>query len=146
VWLVIYCDSAYLVKFYIAESGSKEVRNLFETRDIASSVLAQVEVAAALHRKWREGVIGEEAFRQTILQFNLDLASGCWTWIPLDGEILEAVRQVYQSLPPDVFLRAGDAIHLVSARDNGFKTVYSNDKHMLQAARHFGLRPKNVIV
>jgi hypothetical protein len=32
----------------------------------------------------------------------------------------------------------------VSARDAGFSEIWSNDRHLLAAARHFGLRGRSV--
>jgi predicted nucleic acid-binding protein len=45
-----------------------------------------------------------------------------------------------QKLPAGLFLRSGDAIHLVSARRSGFDAVWTNDRHMVEAASHFRLR------
>ena len=39
-------------------------------------------------------------------------------------------------LPDRVFLRSGDALHLAYAREHGFRQVYTNDRHMLEAAPH----------
>jgi predicted nucleic acid-binding protein len=39
-----------------------------------------------------------------------------------------------------LFLRAGDAVHLATAAEAGFGEVWTNDRHMLAAARAFGLR------
>ena len=43
-----------------------------------------------------------------------------------------------------IFLRAGDAVHLMTAVDAGFKEVWTNDRHMLAAASSFGLRGRSV--
>jgi predicted nucleic acid-binding protein len=43
------------------------------------------------------------------------------------------------TLPPAVFLRAGDAVQLVSALEAGEPEVWTNDRRMLAAAPHFGL-------
>ena len=51
------------------------------------------------------------------------------------------------SYPPrDVFLRTGDAIHLLSAREHGLTEIYSNDRHLLAAAPHVGMRGRDVIL
>jgi predicted nucleic acid-binding protein len=47
-------------------------------------------------------------------------------------------------LPDGVFLRSGDAIHLVNASQAGFPEVWTNDRHLLSAAPHFGLAGRSV--
>ena len=42
-------------------------------------------------------------------------------------------------------LRAVDPLHLGVAREHGFREVYTNDRDMLAAARHFGLTGVNVL-
>jgi len=37
-----------------------------------------------------------------------------------------------------------DAIHLVTAADTGFTEIWTNDRHMLTAAPHFGLVGRSV--
>jgi predicted nucleic acid-binding protein len=142
---MIYCDSAYLLKFYIPEPGSSEVRALLDTQDVASCCHGQVEVVSAIHRKWREGLIGEETARQSINQFISDNATGSWVWHPLNSHLLSSTQKVYQRLPASVFLRASDALHLACAKEHGFREIYSNDKHLLAAAKHFGIKGRNVI-
>jgi hypothetical protein len=38
----------------------------------------------------------------------------------------------------------GDAIHLVTALEASFPEIWSNDRHLLGAAEHFGLRGRSV--
>ena len=64
--------------------------------------------------------------------------------VPLMEEILRRVDAAVDTLPAQVFLRAGDAIHLVSARAAGITEIWSNDQHLLRAARHFGLTGRSV--
>lgn len=142
---MIYSDSAYILKFYIPEPGSEEVLELFESHDVASSGLAEIEVPSAIHRKWREGLIGRDLFQQSISQFTQDVASGCWAFFPITANLMQHVREMYFAMPKHQFLRASDALHLVCAKEHGFREIYSNDRHILAAAKHFALKGRNVI-
>ena len=42
-------------------------------------------------------------------------------------------------------LYLADALHLACAEEHGFKEVYTNDRHMLQAARHFHVTGVDVL-
>jgi hypothetical protein len=48
-------------------------------------------------------------------------------------------------LPRTVFVRSGDALHLACAEEHGFQEIYTNDRHMLQAAKHFHVTGVNVL-
>jgi predicted nucleic acid-binding protein len=52
---------------------------------------------------------------------------------------------MYSEASKQLFLRASDALHLICAKEHGFREIYSNDKHLLAAAKHFGLKGRNVI-
>lgn len=143
---MIYCDTAYLLKWYLDEKGSPEVRELIgKQRAVSSLSLARLELSAAFHRKLREKEIPAAAHRAVIRQFRSDCSSGIWVWLEPDARIIETACQRYEKLSSTVFLRAVDALHLTCAKENGFRELYSNDRHMLTAAKHFGLKGKNVI-
>ena len=143
---MIYCDTAYLLKYYLDEPGSTEVRELIDGQvAVASLILARLELAAAFHRKLREGTIDRRAHRLLVLQLETDCNSGIWTWLESGMALVEKAAYRCTSLSARVFLRASDALHLTCAKENGFKEVYSNDMDFLAAATHFGLRGKNVI-
>ena len=60
-----------------------------------------------------------------------------------EGQVTR-VEAVTRALPADCFLRACDALHLVTASDAGFTGVWTNDRHMLTAAPYFGLTGNTV--
>lgn len=143
---MIYCDTAYLLKWYLDEKGSPEVRELIgKQRAVSSLSLARLELSAAFHRKLREKEISAAAHRALIRQFRSDCSSGIWVWLEADARIIETACLRYEKLSSTVFLRAVDALHLTCAKENGFREIYSNDRHMLTAAKHFGLKGRNVI-
>jgi predicted nucleic acid-binding protein len=143
---VICFDSTYVGRLYLDEHGSSEVRQLAAAEvEVASSVIALAEVASILHRKLREGAISPETHRELAAQFDDDVAEGVCCWLPVTTGFLSQVRLEFAALPPTVYLRAADALHLLCAREAGFSEVYTNDRHMLAAATHFGLQGVNVI-
>jgi predicted nucleic acid-binding protein len=142
----VYLDTAYLAKLYILESDSLPVRELAaDTEQVVCSGHGRVELAFIFHRKFREGALEEVELAALLEQVERDTAGGFLRWLPNDMSQLESAARAALDLPQDCFLRAADALHLACARDHGFKTVYSNDKNLLGATRHFGLRGRNAI-
>jgi predicted nucleic acid-binding protein len=136
-----YFDSAYIAKFYLEEPESDEIRQFAEaTGQIHCVMLGRLEVAGVFHRKWREGAFGDSAFREVSLQFTDDCAHGLWQWLPVTPTLVEAATAAIRRLPKTLFLRSADALHLACAREHGFTEIYSNDRHVLGAARHFKLK------
>ena len=136
-----YLDAGYIAKFYVDEGDSAAVRRLAESLgEVHCAALGRAEVSTALHRKLREGVFGEAAFREVLAQFEGDCAQGLWTWIPVTSRVLAATVVTVRNVPKSVFLRAADAVHLACARESGFMEVYTGDRHMTVAAEHFGVR------
>ena len=139
-----YWDAAYIAKFYLDEPESGRVRALAEAEgEAACSRYGYLETVAVFHRKLREGVFGSRELRELCLQLDEDGEAGLWTWLPVSAAVLETAASAYRSLPRGVVLRAGDALHLATARANAVGTVYSNDVRLLAAARHFDLTASN---
>jgi len=142
---VIYFDTSYLVRLYYQDPGADRVRALAATDHVACAALGQAEMMAAFHRKLREGAIKPAAYAALVDQVEAHIEAGAFQWLVQDREVVSRIRQVYRNLPATVFLRGADAIHLGTAAEAGFRIVYSNDAHLLAAARHFGIEGRNAI-
>ena len=142
---MIYFDTSYLVRLYYQDPGADRIRALAATDHVACAALGQAEMLAAFHRKLRERAIKPTAYAALVDQVEAHIEAGAFHWLAQDREILLRVRRVYRNLPPSVFLRGADAIHLATAAEAGFRIIYSNDAHLLAAARYFGIDGKNVI-
>lgn len=143
---MIYFDTSYLVKCYLLEDGAEAVRQLASAQErIACSELGRVELVAAFHRKLREGEITRIEFAVLLKQLDLDDSQGLWRWLPMTSQLLHDTAARYRALPADCYVRSADALHLSCASANGFTSIFSNDKHLLNAAVHFGIQAENVI-
>jgi len=142
---VIYFDTSYLVRLYYQDPGFEQVRALAATDHVACAALGQVEMMAAFHRKLREGAIKPVAYAALVEQVEVHIKAEAFQWLAQTQEVLLRVRHVYRNLPASVFLRGADAIHLGTAAEAGFRIVYSNDAHLLAAAKHFGIEGRNAI-
>jgi uncharacterized protein len=128
---VSYFDSSYIAKFYLDEPESEAVRRLAESLgQVRCAVIGQIEVAAVFHRKFREGAFDARAFREVMAQFDDDCGQGLWTWLPLTSALATRTAAAFARLPRRVFLRAGDALHLICAQEHGLPEIYTNDRHM----------------
>lgn len=141
----IYLDSAYIAKCYLNEPDSEAVLDLVDSAEIVcSSEWCLAEMATIFHRQVRERVLSHERAKELQNIFLEHVAEGAWALLAVSRELLEDVLDGIRQLPGDILLRAGDALHLVSARRADFSEIWTNDRHLLEAARHFGLIGKSV--
>lgn len=142
---MIYFDTSYLVRLYYEDPGADAVRALAATDHVACAALGQAEMIAAFHRKLREGAIRPATYVALMDQARAHDEAGAFRWLAQGQQILSRIANVYAKLPATVFLRAADAVHLATAAETGFRIVYSNDSHLLAAAKYFNLEGRNVI-
>jgi len=143
--LTLYFDTAYLGKCYWNEPDGALVRELAQRANgLYSSAICIAEMACLAHRKVREAPVplADAVMRRDL--FLEDVSSGVITAVPVTERILRRVEMTTRGLPPSCYLRTVDALHLVTAADSGFIEVWTNDRHMLAAAPHFGLVGRSV--
>ena len=142
---MIYFDTGYLARLYVAVAGWEKVRALAGTDRVVCALHGKAEAIAAFHRKFREGVLSPTAFAGLLKQFESDCAAKAFEWLPVTPNVLERVSTGYTTLPAAVPLRAADALHLACAAESGLKELYSNDTHLFTGAQFFGIKAVNII-
>jgi predicted nucleic acid-binding protein len=143
---VIYFDSTYIVKCYLAEPGSAKVLALAQSHPgRACSLHGRLEVFSAVKRHLREGNLKTSSAHAVLRQFTRDETAGLWSFLPVSRSVIDSACTTIGALSDEILCRAADALHLACAAVHGFDTIYSNDRHLLAAAPHFGLEGINVI-
>lgn len=108
--MILYLDTSALVKLYVAEDGSSDVRRAVENADrVATSAIAYVEARAAFARKRREG--GLLPLQHGRIIRDLDNDWGRYLRIDLTDVVIRRAA----SMAERHRLRAYDAVHLASA-------------------------------
>ena len=137
----MYLDSAYIAKCYLEEPDARRVRTLVEHEtELYSSTWSLVEMACIFHRNVREKRLRKEQVLLLQDRFRAHVNEGLWVLLPMTEALLGEAETAIRNLAPQVFLRAGDAIHLITARQAGHAEIWTNDRHLLKAAPFFGLR------
>lgn len=108
--MIVYLDASALVKRYVAERGSRETGTLSAKADVvATSMISRAEVAAALAKAVRLGIVeadnGRKAQRAFASQWP-DIAK-----VP----VTEALVSRAEAMAWDFALRGYDAVQLASA-------------------------------
>ena len=105
-----YFDTSALVKRYVRERGSAQVRFLLRRYDFLSSAITPVELLSALGRKKRTGDVSEKEFSTLVSRIQSERLR--WELVEVTGSILSRAEEVIQGALP---LRALDALHVVSS-------------------------------
>jgi predicted nucleic acid-binding protein len=141
----MYFDAAYIAKYYVNEADAAAVRAVIEAASsLTSSAWARLEVASVFHRHVREGSLTVEEGRERIDLFTEHVRDGYWELIPVTERLIQKAVTLMRALPRKFPLRAGDAMHVATALDAGEPELWTNDRHLLAAANHFGLRGRSV--
>lgn len=108
----LYLDTTALVKLYVAEAGSADVRAwVSATSIVGTSRVAYPEARAALARRKREGALTVAGLRRAVSA--LDAEWGAYVVV----EIAAPIASVAGLLAQRHALRGFEAIHLASARE-----------------------------
>lgn len=108
--MIVYLDASALVKRYVAEAGSPQVEALIhEAQAIGSAVISRAEVAAALARAARTGLVTRDAGAKALQVFN-----GDWEHL-VRLQLGEPLAARAAALAWEHGLRGYDSVHLASA-------------------------------
>jgi predicted nucleic acid-binding protein len=141
----LYLDTCYIAKFYFNEVEFPQVRELVRTADtVISSVWALAEFHGVIHRRLREGSATPNDAQELSDRFSDHIQQGLWKLVPVTESLLRRSSVLIMSAPVDIFIRTADAVHLATAHDAGEREVWTNDRHMLAAAAHFGLIGRSI--
>jgi predicted nucleic acid-binding protein len=107
--VTLYLDTSSLVKLYVAEAGSDNVRQLVGAANVvATSVVAYAEARAALARLRREGLLTAS----TLTSVTRELDEQWPRYLTL--EATEALCRMAGAFAEKYSLRGFDSIHLAS--------------------------------
>lgn len=141
--MIYFLDTSALVKRYVTEPGSADVRSLFRRRrPIAVARIASAELAAAVARQHREGVVTATTRDAIWARLNRDFAQ--MTVVEVRAAMLSRVPALVVRWP----LRGYDAVQLAAAltlQATGISTTFwSSDGNLVAAALGEGLRAAEI--
>lgn len=108
--MILYLDTSSLVKLYIREAGTDEVKELLsKARVVATSQVAYAEACAAFARKYRQGDLSKGQYHT--LANNLRQDWGGYFALDVSWPVAKVAGELAERHP----LRGLDCIHLASA-------------------------------
>ncbi len=137
--MILYLDASASVKRYVAEPGSAAVESLIGgAQAVGTGVLSRAEVAAALAKAARAGLVTRESAAKALQAFNAD-----WEHM-IRLQVSEPLVARAASLAWEHGLRGCDAVHLATAlvwREmlGGPVSVATYDRELWRSAQASGL-------
>jgi predicted nucleic acid-binding protein len=137
--VILYLDATALAKRYVAEPSSTEAEALIgRAQAVGTGVLSRAEVAAALAKAARAGLVTRESAAKALQAFNAD-----WEHM-IRLQVSEPLVARAASLAWEHGLRGYDAVHLATAlawREmlGGPVSVATYDRELWRSAQASGL-------
>ncbi|MFA5874941.1 MAG: type II toxin-antitoxin system VapC family toxin [Anaerolineales bacterium] len=137
--MILYLDTSALIKRYVNETGSPDVREWLRSADDKATVLiTRAEMSAALNRLLRMKFLSQNDHASALAEFRAD-----WMYyhrLPITEPLVARA----DALACEHNLRGYDAIHLAAALTwqdlLGLPvTVVTYDKELTEAARALGM-------
>lgn len=138
--MILYLDASALVKLYVTERGSEEIRKSVDAAvAVGTAAISRVEVSAALAKASRVGVLTRGEARAADRRFREDWPD--FVRLPVTEALLERAAD----LAWDFGLRAYDSVQLAAAamwREvlEAEVTLATFDRQLWTAARQAGLQ------
>ena len=137
--MIYFLDTSVLIKRYVTEKGSDQVRRLLRRDvDIAVARITEAEAYAAIARAVRMNVLTQDDRKRVFEQIAEDVASA--RVVEIRRSVVSAVRDLVHRWP----LRGYDAIQLSCAlrlqSENLAVSFWCADDELANAARGEGVR------
>ncbi len=132
---MLYFDTSFLAPLVLEEATSVKIEAFFArlaAGELYVSHWIRVEFSSLIAREVRMGGLAESDALLAIGQFDELVAESFQILVPgvADYELAKEYIQHFATK-----LRAGDALHLAIAHNNGAKTLYTLDEGLLHAAK-----------
>jgi len=137
---MLYFDTSFLAPLILEEATSTKIEAFFTKLPVGELYVShwtRVEFASLIAREVRMGGLAESDALLAIGQFDEMMAESFQMLAPgvADYELAKAYIQYFATK-----LRAGDALHLAIASNNGAKMFYTLDDGLLNAAKLMKVR------
>lgn len=115
---MIYLDTSYLAKLYLREAGTDEVLAAFAGQGgFVCGEHGRLELMTTFKRQEREGAVAARQLKLLRTKHEQDVSARLVHYLPVSSSLIKLACDQVAALPPRVFLRAADALHLACAKD-----------------------------
>ena len=137
---MLYLDTSLLVPLFVPEPDSTAVRGWFNVRadeSLAISEWTLTEFASAMSIKVRDKKLKPDQARDACALLEKLAADSLKVFTPARRDYGKAVEYLGQHA---LGLRAGDALHLAVAQNEGADCLYTLDRRLIEAGRKLRLK------
>ena len=132
---MLYLDTSFVAPLVLNEDVSPQVEAFLEKQAAGSLAISQwtrVEFCSLMAREVRMKHLSPRTAEAVIAEFEALVQESCQVWLPgaADYDLARSLLARF-----DTGLRAGDALHLAIARNQGAETILTLDEGLLKAAR-----------